>query len=131
LYADRGVYFEGGEPAFAKVDREQWVRIIHNVIKNALQSVAEGVEPEVRVRVVRLNKTIEVAVADNGAGIPEDMKEKVFEPKFSTKSSGMGLGLAMVKNLVENFGGTIVFNSTAKGTTFLIQLPLEEPNTAA
>jgi signal transduction histidine kinase len=63
-------------------------------------------------------------VKDNGSGIPESARHKVFEPSFTTKSSGMGLGLAMVKNLVESFGGTIWFETSRNGTEFIIELPL-------
>jgi two-component system nitrogen regulation sensor histidine kinase NtrY len=52
------------------------------------------------------------------------MQDRVFEPNFTTKSSGMGLGLAMVKNLIENFGGTISFSTGDRGTAFRIELPI-------
>ena len=131
LYADRGVHIVAGEPAYAEVDKEQWSRIIHNLIKNALQSVAEGVEPDVRVDVVVEKPWIEISVKDNGTGIAEEMKSRVFEPNFSTKSSGMGLGLAMVQNLVQSFNGSIGFETSERGTTFTIKLPLKEPNSQA
>jgi two-component system nitrogen regulation sensor histidine kinase NtrY len=68
-----------------------------------------------------------ISVQDNGGGIPEEMQHKVFEPNFTTKSSGMGLGLALVKNLVNSFGGAIGFDTSEKGTTFIIVLPLLNP----
>ena len=52
------------------------------------------------------------------------MQDRVFEPNFTTKNSGMGLGLAMVKNLIENLGGVIRFNTSANGTEFTIELPI-------
>ncbi len=69
-----------------------------------------------------------IIVIDNGIGISEENAPKVFEPKFTTKSSGMGLGLAMVKNIVETYKGNITFTSAVgKGTVFKLSFPKEEP----
>jgi signal transduction histidine kinase len=66
-----------------------------------------------------------ITISDNGKGIDEEVKDRVFEPKFTTKSSGMGLGLPMAKNIIETYNGTIIFNSQSnKGTTFIITLPI-------
>ena len=65
-------------------------------------------------------------VSDNGSGIAPEIKEKIFEPKFTTKNSGMGLGLAMIKNMIESYGGMIYFETaTDKGTTFYVRLPIK------
>ena len=123
LYSDRGVQFLSDGPVYASVDKEQWSRIIHNLVKNALQSVPENREPEI---VVRVEKTVgkgTIAVVDNGTGIPDEMKDRVFEPSFTTKSSGMGLGLAMVRNLIQNFGGTITFQNKKQGAVFTVTIP--------
>ena len=65
-----------------------------------------------------------ISVSDNGSGIPEKLKSKIFEPKFTTKSAGMGLGLGIVKNIIKSHKGKISFISTQKkGTTFSIVLP--------
>jgi signal transduction histidine kinase len=66
----------------------------------------------------------EARVADDGAGIPEDIQERVFQPSFSTKTSGMGLGLAISKRAVEAAGGAITFETGEEGTTFTVRLPL-------
>jgi two-component system nitrogen regulation sensor histidine kinase NtrY len=67
-----------------------------------------------------------ITVQDNGSGISEENKDKVFEPKFTTKSSGMGLGLAMVKNIVETHKGEITFTSAEnEGTTFTVCFPIQ------
>ena len=130
LYADRGVSCIVSGPIHVKVDTEQWSRIVHNLVKNALQSIPRDTDPEVVVSVSKDGKgRALVRVRDNGAGIPAAMKERIFEPNFTTKSSGMGLGLALVKNLIENFGGTISFESTTSGTEFTIVLPLSNPET--
>jgi len=71
-----------------------------------------------------LNKKISLSIEDNGNGIPEDKLEKIFEPNFTTKSSGTGLGLAMVKRMIEDYKGEISIRSKeGKGTTLMVILP--------
>ena len=66
-----------------------------------------------------------VEVQDNGTGIAEVDRERIFQPNFTTKTSGMGLGLAMVQRIVENAGGRVRFNTrVGEGTTFFVSLPL-------
>jgi signal transduction histidine kinase len=68
---------------------------------------------------------VRVSLADNGKGIPEDFQAKLFTPSFTTKSSGMGLGLSIVKNIIESFNGHITFKTKVNhGTTFLIEFPV-------
>ena len=124
LYLDQGIRFVSTGPLHARVDKEQWTRVIHNLIKNAIQSIPEGREPEILITAAKAKDKAMISVQDNGGGIPEEMQHKVFEPNFTTKSSGMGLGLALVKNLVNSFGGAIGFDTSEKGTTFIIVLPL-------
>ena len=63
---------------------------------------------------------IEISISDNGAGIPESVQDKIFVPNFTTKSTGMGLGLAITKNIVDGSEGFITFETSSKGTTFYI-----------
>ena len=68
---------------------------------------------------------VKMTVEDNGLGIPLEVEDKVFEPKFTTKSSGMGLGLGMVKNIVENYKGpSTLLPNPAKGTVFTVRFPI-------
>ena len=68
---------------------------------------------------------IEVRVADTGMGIPEENLDKIFEPLFSTKGFGVGLGLSIVKEIVEQHGGTVDITSAAgRGTTAIVSIPL-------
>lgn len=127
LYLDQGIRFVSTGPLHARVDKEQWTRVIHNLIKNAVQSIPEGREADILITAAKADDKAMISVQDNGGGIPEDMQHKVFEPNFTTKSSGMGLGLALVKNLVNSFGGAIGFDTSEKGTTFIIVLPLLNP----
>lgn len=111
----------------AKFDRTQLIRVITNLVKNAIQATETVQNPRIRVEVKKENAQIAILVIDNGSGISEENSVKVFEPKFTTKTSGMGLGLAMVKNIVENHQGTVTFSSKENiGTVFTVILPLEK-----
>jgi two-component system nitrogen regulation sensor histidine kinase NtrY len=106
-------------------DRTQLIRVVTNLVKNGIQAISEDQDyPRIEVNVVSEDQTVMVTVEDNGVGISEDNKIKIFEPKFTTKSSGMGLGLAMVKNIVETYKGNITFTSQlGVGTTFTVTFP--------
>lgn len=113
------------EEIIAKFDRTQLIRVVTNLVKNSIQAIPEEKEnPRIKVAVFSVGDEVKITVEDNGNGIAEDTKSKIFEPKFTTKSSGMGLGLAMVKNIVETFKGSITFTSQeGKGTTFTVAFP--------
>lgn len=109
-----------------KMDRTQLVRVVNNLVKNAIQAISADRDPEITVSVYAEGNKVNIVVKDNGIGISDENKEKIFEPKFTTKTSGMGLGLGMVKNIVETYGGTITFTSRlGEGTTFIITFPKE------
>jgi two-component system nitrogen regulation sensor histidine kinase NtrY len=94
------------------------------LIQNSLQSVPSNRKPQIGIQLVGEEKLSTLIITDNGNGIPEDIKEKIFEPKFTTKTAGMGLGLGIVKNIITSHGGSISYVSTPKkGTTFTILLP--------
>jgi hypothetical protein len=95
-------------------------------VKNAIQSIPENQQDKwVLVTVNRQGSDVEIIVADNGVGIEEHNTPYIFEPKFTTKSSGMGLGLGIIKNIIENYKGTITFASElGKGTRFMVTLPI-------
>ncbi|OQD44113.1 ATP-binding protein [Croceivirga radicis] len=112
------------EELIAKLDRTQLIRVITNLVKNAIQALPEVSSPRILVTVAEEADWIKICVADNGVGISDTVKDKIFEPKFTTKSSGMGLGLGMVKNIVENYNGKIEFTSQeGKGTVFTVRFP--------
>ncbi|MGD1944922.1 MAG: PAS domain-containing sensor histidine kinase [Croceivirga sp.] len=114
------------EEIIAKLDRTQLIRIVTNLVKNAIQAMINIEQPRILVTVSSYNNFVKIQVADNGVGIPDEFKEKIYEPKFTTKTSGMGLGLGMVRNIIENYGGTIDFTSQAgKGTVFTVKFPKE------
>ena len=108
----------------ANLDKMQLTRVVTNLIKNATQAMGEAENPSVEIKVSEEKNNVIITVADNGKGITDETKDRVFEPKFTTKSSGMGLGLPMIKNIIEAYDGTISFTSTVnKGTVFTVQLP--------
>ncbi len=108
----------------AKFDKVQLTRVVTNLVTNAIQSLKNQENPKIDVRVLENDNYLSLEVEDNGIGITEEDAPKIFEPKFTTKSSGMGLGLAMVKNIVEAYNGNISFQSKADGgTIFMVTLP--------
>ncbi|MDP2088528.1 MAG: HAMP domain-containing sensor histidine kinase [Flavobacteriaceae bacterium] len=126
IFTESYIYFESDITHLqVELDKNQLTRIITNLLNNALYAVQDIENPAVYVKVSRSENNIVITISDNGKGIDEDIKDKVFEPKFTTKSSGMGLGLPMVKNIIETYNGTISFTSKFnKGTTFIITLPI-------
>ena len=118
-------YYPKEKELFANLDKTQLIRVITNLVKNATQAKDNNTDDfRIEVKVSTHENKIVIAVSDNGKGISETNKERIFEPKFTTKSSGMGLGLPMVKNIIEAYNGTISFTSTENvGTVFTITLP--------
>jgi signal transduction histidine kinase len=86
----------------------------------------------IEIGIDREDQKAVVTVSDNGAGIPEQMNGKLFRPNFTTKSGGMGMGLAIVRKIIEDLGGSITYETQpGEGTTFYLRLPLwEEENNA-
>jgi nitrogen fixation/metabolism regulation signal transduction histidine kinase len=113
------------EKIIAKFDRTQLIRVVTNLVMNSIQAMPKANhQPWIRVSVSSGTADVIIKVADNGSGIDEDTQIMIFEPKFTTKTSGMGLGLAMVKNIVETFGGSITFTTQiGKGTEFTVVFP--------
>jgi len=117
-------YFHEKEMLIAQLDKTHLIRIITNLVKNAIQSVESNDNPKIEVKVKEDNGNVIINVADNGKGIEEIDRNKIFEPKFTTKSSGMGLGLPMIKNIVEAYDGNITFTSELnRGTVFIVSIP--------
>ena len=109
-------------PIIMKADPEQIGRVLQNLVKNGLQSLNEnGI---VKLSLSEIPSGILIIVEDNGSGIPDEIRPHIFEPNFSTKTSGMGLGLALVRRIVEGSGGTIRFESEIEnGTRFYLEFP--------
>jgi len=110
-------------PPTVKVDREQITRVFSNVMINALDAMPEGGLMTIETHME--DGFFVVRIKDTGAGIPEEDIIRIFDPFFSTKSSGIGLGLSITYTTVVSHGGTIsVESQTKKGTIFSISLPV-------
>ena len=111
---------------FVVADKDQFVRVFNNLIKNAIQAIPSEREGKIEIRLQHENGKVTITVTDNGIGIEDAKQGKIFVPYFTTKSTGTGLGLAMVKQIVENHKGSIDFDTVLdEGTTFTIVLPTE------
>lgn len=126
IFNEDYIYFFSEEDEIrARFDRTQLIRVVTNLVKNSIQSVEQEKpeNPRIDVVVKMENTFVNISVSDNGIGVPEENRKSIFEPQFTTKSSGMGLGLGMVKNIVETYGGTITLESTEEKTTFKVLFP--------
>jgi signal transduction histidine kinase len=114
------------EEVIVKADESLMVRTFNNLLLNAIQAVPNTRKPHIEVKLERKkDKEVLISIHDNGSGIPEEIRGKVFIPNFSTKYTGSGIGLAVAKRGIENAGGRIWFESEeGRGTTFFIALPL-------
>ena len=110
-----------------KADKQQIARILNNLFRNSIQSIPTSKHGLITITTYEDNKFTFLEFSDNGSGIKPDLQSKIFTPFFTTKSAGTGLGLAMVKNITESFGGTIRFKSQEGfGTTFILSFPSSE-----
>jgi signal transduction histidine kinase len=117
----------GASEGFVELDVNRFRRVVINLVDNALQAVAENKAPDAMRRIAvttRLAERAEITIEDSGPGIPPEVLPRVFEPLFSTKSFGTGLGLPTVKQIVEQHGGTIAIASRmGSGTAVHVSLP--------
>jgi signal transduction histidine kinase len=119
----------GEEPIGVIADKDQLGRAIINLIRNGMQAIPRDRGGVIIVNLHKDENWAYISVTDNGSGVPVELQDKLFEPSFTTKSSGMGLGLAIAKKIIENFNGEIWFRSTRDvETTFFIKLPLPVPS---
>lgn len=118
------ISYEGPESdVFVFGDAEQLIQVFNNLLKNATQAIGTAKEGKINVALLIEDEKVIVRISDNGSGIPDDIAQDIFRPSFTTKSTGMGLGLSITKNIIENMEGSIAFTSEADtGTTFEIRL---------
>ncbi|MGJ8665452.1 MAG: ATP-binding protein [Patiriisocius sp.] len=130
IFNEDYIYFHASvDQIRARFDRAQLIRVVNNLVKNSIQAIDSNnpETPRIDVNVFKDKKDVVITVTDNGVGVDDENRKLIFEPKFTTKSSGMGLGLAMVKNIVEAFKGTISFTSEmGKKTTFTVRFPKKD-----
>jgi two-component system nitrogen regulation sensor histidine kinase NtrY len=111
------------DKAMVLLDKDQALRVFNNIIRNAIQSIPSDRIGEIYIELKETDSKYIISVQDNGVGIPDEIREKIFSPNFTTKNSGMGLGLAMTKTILENMDGSIYFDTKHnEGTTFYIEL---------
>jgi len=119
-------YHVNADKIFVNLDKSQLVRVVTNIIQNAIHATEDVGTPIIELTLLDSEEAIEILVSDNGKGIKEDLKTRVFEPRFTTKTSGMGLGLPMIKKIIEGYGGSIEFSSKENvGTIFTVNIPKE------
>jgi len=110
---------------FILADKEQLLQVFNNLIQNAIQAVPENIKGNIKLDISQHSQLVQVKITDNGKGISDEIKDRLFQPNFTTKTSGMGLGLAITRKIIENANGKIWFETEAnKGTSFYFVLPI-------
>ncbi|MFC1726880.1 nitrogen regulation protein NR(II) [candidate division KSB1 bacterium] len=108
----------------ACIDPEIFMQVFLNIFKNAVQSIDSSGKVEVKVKDIKETNRIAIEISDTGIGMDEEIKGKIFNPFFTTRSDGTGLGMAIVKKIIDSHGGEITLESeVGKGTRFLIKIP--------
>ncbi len=107
-----------------RADKTHMNRLFTNLLTNSIDACTNESICKIDIIEEKGAEEIVIQIRDNGDGIPDEMRSKIFTPNFTTKSSGTGLGLAMCKSIVEQTGGKIWFQTKqGKGSSFLVQLP--------
>ncbi len=109
---------------FARIDGPKLHQILDNIVRNGVEAVSDG--GRVSVTMSATHDEIEIAIEDNGPGIPIELQARIYEPFFTTKEGGTGLGMSIVHSLVSLHGGSIAIDSSSKGTRFTVTLPRRE-----
>lgn len=116
------------EPLPCKGDKEQCMRVFNNILSNAVEALENRSDAQIVISTSVSVDTLQICIRDNGCGIPDELKPALFSPNFTTKSSGSGLGLAMVKNIMQGFGGKVWFESEKdKGSRFYLEFIRSRP----
>lgn len=125
IFSDENVHLHANQPSIVvDMDKIYLTRIITNLVNNALQAKEEGRKSIINVDLETINKRVNISVEDNGTGIPAQMQEQIFEPNFTSKNTGMGLGLTMVKKMIMDYEGEITVKSeVGKGSRFTLSFP--------
>jgi len=111
-------------------DNKQLSRALINLTKNAIQAIPPNKDGKIDIYIAENKNIVTIQIKDNGTGISDDLKEKLFTPNFTTKSSGSGIGLPIVKNIIESANGKIWFETELNiGTTFFVEFPIAKKQT--
>lgn len=125
VFSDEKIYFHSNRDIIMiEMDKIYLSRIITNLVANSRQAKHDDRDNIINLDVEQRQKRVIITVDDNGTGIPEELYDRIFEPNFTSKTSGTGLGLTMVRKMVEDYKGEIsVKSELGKGSTFTISLP--------
>ena len=125
IFSDENINVHANqEDILMKIDKDYLTRIITNLVTNASQAKSDDRKSLINVDLEKIEKRIRITVQDNGVGISPDQLDRIFDPNFTSKNSGMGIGLTMVKRMVEDYNGTItVVSEVGKGASFTISMP--------
>jgi two-component system nitrogen regulation sensor histidine kinase NtrY len=112
---------------YVMADKRQLLRVFNNLIQNAVQAIGMKNDGLISINLLEENDFYLIRISDNGTGITDEQASKIFSPSFTTKSSGMGLGLAMVKSILTIIGGNVTFESIpGEGATFSVKIPVSK-----
>ncbi|CAH0535805.1 C4-dicarboxylate transport sensor protein DctB [Vibrio stylophorae] len=112
------------ESWMVNADAVQLEQVLINLLHNAIQALQQAASPTITITTERVGHTIEIYVADNGSGLSKEAQQRIFEPFFSTKKTGLGLGLTISRRMIESFHGTLQFQAEyTQGACFVICLP--------
>ena len=122
--AEVHIYVHQNEEVWVSGDKTQLIRVLNNLINNALQAIPDERKKNVTLALRASKKGVVIKVTDNGIGINSEIRKRIFMPNFTTRSTGSGLGLAMVKSMVQLMGGEVAFRTiVGKGSSFFVFLP--------
>ncbi len=109
---------------FVRISQSDFSQVLHNLIKNSLDALKSSPDPELTIKSYREGNSVVVEVVDNGPGIPENIKDRIFEQYFTTKGSqGTGIGLYNARKIIEEYEGQLILGESEVGARFLIVLP--------
>jgi nitrogen fixation/metabolism regulation signal transduction histidine kinase len=115
------------EAAFIYGDKSQVIRVLNNLITNAIQAIPTERAKKISLGLRFAEHHVVIKITDNGSGIPPEISKRIFMPNFTTRSTGSGLGLAMVKSIVTQMNGNVAFRTQVdKGSSFFVILPLDQ-----
>lgn len=115
-------FYTNKEKIMFYMDPLYLTRIVTNIVKNGIQAIPEDRAKKIDVHLQDEAEKFYIVITDNGDRIPEELQERIFKQNFTTKSAGMGLGLSMVKKIVEDYRGKIWFRTDNNmGTTFFVE----------
>lgn len=121
---DISIINNSGEMAYVVSDKQQIIRIFNNLIKNSIQAIESDKKGIIQISINQKDQDYLIKIKDNGIGISSENQKMIFSNEFTTKKDGTGIGLSIVKSLIESIGGSIEFNSQENiGTEFIIRIP--------